>query len=1016
MELIPVYRQPAWAQAAAAAAKKLHAAALAKPFPGCVLFISVGEPQARARVVCGRGASFDAAWRHGMAQLQDLPERQPTWLRVDVVNWLETLSVARLREKCRHTKRSYFRFGLSFDSQFEYALLEQEISANAILYDSGTPTAAFNEANLQRYIRRRFGDALALPTEEETPVWRFKTAALFYENGTLYPLCGKGREAGYRELDKWPGEQPDAAIFSASRYLASQIHDDGRYDYGWFPCFDKPIPSYNALRHASSTYALLEGWEHTRDAAQFMAIERALNYLTTRLIHSQVLPDGKMADFLVDEGGEVKLGGNALAILALAKYTTLTGDTRYLAQMLRLARTLRFMQDPHSGAFVHVINYPDLSLKAVERIIYYDGEAAFALMRLYGLTGQPWLLEMVQRAFDSFIAREHWRAHDHWLSYCVNELVAYCPEERYFRFGLDNVRGHLDFVLERVTTYPTLLELMMAAQQMLVRLAASEHRHLLADFDQPKFNRALEHRARYLMNGFFWPELAMFFANPARIVGSFFIRHHAWRVRIDDVEHYLSGLTAWHRLLKMQNRIADRREPQVLFLGENLREVGNGIEVAMLRRARLFAEQLALPTTLVLCHWNPGWQKNAAALRAGGTLPATAQVIHVYDALLTLRDLGDLQPLEQHAPRQLPVPPDLYRRQYFRQAGELEQEDFIDAYGQVLLRKYYPLQSAGARPSRIAWRNSEGQIQTIESDEAVNAWLLSSMLDPARRWHFIVDKNGPWKIFSQQRALRPPRSTLSAMLHSTHRLANGELKQTYAHLLTGVETVDQLLILTGAQFDDLQKEGICRQKMRVIPHAFTPATGTVRKKPTGQQVLYMARYAPEKQHQLLIRVFSRVVKTLPAAKLVCYGTGGLRNALRQQVSAAGMQQHIAINSFASDIHAIQQQSHCAVICSREEGFSQFAIESLSSGTPLVSFDINYGPRDLLADSGAGTLVPPDNETALADALIAVLSDSVRQKQMSASAQARAERYTPESVAGLWRAWWRWAEDCAGSLP
>lgn len=527
---------------------------LPPPYPTVVLFFSFSAGNKRAVVSTVQDADFDAAWNRGIESVMDLCRRQNGgrfWLRVDWPIAVAPSSFAALRTILAQTKRNYFRFGLSLDEGFSRAFLEQELNANAMLdRGGGEPMAAINAANVSTYARSRFPNCADPDLDDAAPVHIFTSKGAFFDGDRIHDLYPTGRNAGRRIIEGLTVPLLTSLIEDGSDHLARQVDDEGCFNYGFHACFGRRIEGYNALRHASTTYAMIEALSVTGSPRLASAIERSISFMVGRLIHEVSLPDGEKAAFLVEENGEIKLGGNAAAIIALVEHARVTGDTGHLGLMRRLAAGLCYMQDSATGTFRHVLDYPSLRTRQAFRIVYYDGEAVLALLRLYDLAGDPTLLAAARAAFDAFIAAGHHRHHDHWLAYCAEELTRLCPEERYYRFAIDNIADHLDFVSKRVTTFPTLLELMMATSKVFSRLKEDlTHSHLLRRVDFVAFDKALTRRAHHLLNGHFWPEFAMDMKEPDRVVGSFFIRHHGFRVRIDDVEHYLSGLIAYRRHL-----------------------------------------------------------------------------------------------------------------------------------------------------------------------------------------------------------------------------------------------------------------------------------------------------------------------------------------------------------------------------------------------------------------------------------------------------------------------------------
>ncbi|WP_211088802.1 glycoside hydrolase family protein [Listeria innocua] len=473
--------------------------------------------------------------------------------KMDIAVNYQLENLGEWNRKALKTKKNYYRRGIALNENFKIALMEQEINANAILLP-GDEGLAINVENMNRYLIQANKNQAQLNLTIDSSVVTFETVGWFFDGKNIHELETASLDHGRRKVEYLTPEIISTLVENAGEYLAHQVNTTGEFNYGWFACFDKKIKHYNSLRHASTTYSMLEAYELTGNKAILEAATKALTYLEKHFIYEK----DDMAFLIEPELREVKLGGSAATLLALTKYMHITGTKTYLPLCRKIANAILSLQD-ENGKFTHLLEYPSLEVKDIFRIIYYDGEAVFGLLRLYEIDRDSKWLDAAAKSFNHFIQDKYWQNHDHWLSYCANEITKYIKDEAYYEFGLQNAFDNLPFIYERETTFPTFLELTVATKEMTLRMEAEGQQALLTSYSLENLEKTITKRALYQLNGYFYPELAMYYKNPARIEGSFFIRHQSFRVRIDDVEHNISGYVRYYQLLK-QGKLSTEAE------------------------------------------------------------------------------------------------------------------------------------------------------------------------------------------------------------------------------------------------------------------------------------------------------------------------------------------------------------------------------------------------------------------------------------------------------------------------
>ena len=207
---------------------------------------------------------------------------------------------------------------------------------------------------------------------------------------------------------------------------------------------------------------------------------------------------------------------------------------------------------------------------------------------------------------------------------------------------------------------------------------------------------------------------------------------------------------------------------------------------------------------------------------------------------------------------------------------------------------------------------------------------------------------------------------LAVVVHAEHYSENATNEDYilwnnyYDYQFTNADKVDLFIVST-----DRQKEVLEQQFAHYTTHApkiVTIPVGSVDELTKPQEsrkpfsLITASRLAKEKHIDWLVKAVIEAHKELPELTFDIYGSGGEDSLLREIIANHQAEDYIQLKGHA-ELSQIYSRYEVYLTASTSEGFGLTLMEAISSGLPLIGFDVPYGNQTFIEDGKNGYLIP-----------------------------------------------------------
>ena len=220
--------------------------------------------------------------------------------------------------------------------------------------------------------------------------------------------------------------------------------------------------------------------------------------------------------------------------------------------------------------------------------------------------------------------------------------------------------------------------------------------------------------------------------------------------------------------------------------------------------------------------------------------------------------------------------------------------------------------------------------------------------------------------------------------------------RTY-QLIKQTKGLDQLVVLTKKDEKDWKKTHNNVKQIYNFSDIQSESVALLENK----KVISVGRLTEQKGYNFLIEAWAIIKNKKSDWTLEIYGEGDLYNELFQQIKDSRLENHVFLKGRTNRVQEKILESSIFALSSRYEGFPMVLLESMACGVPVVSFDCETGPAEIIEHNDCGILVENRNVLKLAGALLTMMDDKDLRKKRGEIAKIKSANFSKSKLMTEW---------------